>query len=351
MPRSPNTPAPPDLPLRVCAMTTGINSPSSRFRWRQYEPFLRSAGIEPHELSTRLGAIPPPGLRVRVPWLINNFWDAMRLARHANQYPLRFLQREMISTLSTAELTLKQPLVFDVDDAIFLNQRFGGVDRIARHASLVVCGNEFLANHFSRFARTTVLPTAVDTSRFVPISRGLRKRLIGWSGSSSGFEYLYAIEPALRAALDKLPDVKLRIVADKAPKFRSIPAAQLEYLPWHASSEVANIQELSVGIMPLSDSPWERGKCSFKMLTYMAVGVPVVVSAVGMNIQVMQQGQPGWMARNHDEWVDALVSLLSSETENVSMGDQGRRIVEAHYAASTVGARLASILKAECESA
>ncbi len=335
--------------LRVCAITPGPVFPSSRFRWQQYEPFLRDAQIEPTELHTKRGAIPPPSRVIRPAWLLANFLDARSVVRVANEFPVRFLQREMISTLCTAEVGLKSPLVFDVDDATFLNQRFGGVDRVAKRASLIVCGNEFLADHFSRFAEIKVLPTAVDTVRFSPAPLDARRRLIGWSGSSSGFQYLYQIEGALQTVLKKFPDVKLRVVADRAPRFKSLPESQVEFLVWNPATEVIHIQDLAIGIMPLNDSPWERGKCSFKMLTYMAVGVPVVVSPVGMNLQIMRQGEPGLMARNKDEWVDALSSLLTHESRSAEMGKQGRQIIETHYAAKNVGAELAAVLRQQAD--
>jgi glycosyltransferase involved in cell wall biosynthesis len=337
------------LSLRVCAITPGPSLPSSRFRWQQYEPFLRDAQIDPTELHTKRGAIPPPSRVIRPAWLLANFLDARSVVRVANEFPVRFLQREMISTLCTAEVGLKSPLVFDVDDATFLNQRFGGVDRVAKLASLIICGNAFLADHFSQFAEIKILPTAVDTVRFSPAPQSARRRVIGWSGSSSGFQYLYQIEDALRAVLNKFPDVKLRVVADQRPRFNSLPESQVEFLAWSPKTEVVHIQDLAIGIMPLADSPWERGKCSFKMLTYMAVGVPVVVSPVGMNLLIMKQGEPGLMARNTDEWVDALSSLLNDENRSAEMGKQGRQIIEAHYAAKNLGAELAAVLRQQAD--
>lgn len=331
--------------LRVCAITTGVNQPGSRFRWRQYVPFLAEAGIDSTEMHTRWGAYPPDTKLLRPLWLIANSISAARVAQNSNKYHVRFIQRELISTLSTGVSLLNQPFVFDVDDAIFLTQRFSSVDRIAKHASTIICGNEFLADYFSAFGQTKVLPTAVDTTRYQPSGMPKPGRLIGWSGSSSGFKYLYGIEPALKVILNKFPDVALKVVADKPPLFSQLPKEQVRFQKWHPDTEVSAIQDLTVGLMPLTDGLWERGKCSFKMITYMAVGVPVVVSAVGMNINVLQHGQAGFLVRSNDEWVDALSSLLTDQAMAEKMGCVGRDITEKYYATKIIGPVLASILR------
>lgn len=329
----------------MCALTTGLNQPGSRFRWRQYIPFLNRAGIDSVELYGRWGAYPPRSTAARPFWFLASTLAAANRVRSANRYQLRFLQREMISTFCTAETLLKHPFVFDIDDAVFLNQRLSGIDRIAERADLVICGNEFLAEHFSRFAKTVILPTAVDTQRFRPGSVPSQKRSIGWSGSSSGLHYVYSIEAALNTVLERFPDVTLKIVSDRPPAFSMIDGSRVEFQQWHPDTEVAALQDLSVGIMPLADGAWERGKCSFKMLTYMAVAVPVVVSAVGMNTEVLRLGRAGIAVKSIDGWVEALSVILRDDAASAEMGRVGRSTVEAHYATSIIGPRLAEILK------
>ena len=331
-------------PLRVCALTSGLNQPSSRFRWRQYITELRSKGIEPTELQTRWGAFPPQSKLMRPAWLMATFFGAANIVRKANSHHLRFLQREMISTLYSTERFLRKPFIFDVDDAIFLSQRFSGIDRIARQASLIVCGNSFLADHFSRFAPTVILPTAVDVNRFIPKRPAISTRTLGWSGSSSGFVYLYQIESALSVVLDRFPDVRLRIIADHPPNFLTIPRSRIDFMFWNPEIEIIGLQDLTVGIMPLANSLWEKGKCSFKMLTYMAVGIPVVVSDVGMNIEVMSHGCAGYLAKTSDDWIDALSVLLNDDEKNFSMGRTGRSVVEDHFATKIIGTQLAALL-------
>jgi glycosyltransferase involved in cell wall biosynthesis len=339
------TPAPPSAALRVAALTQGARVPSTRFRVEQHAARLAERGITLQHLPAAAGAYPPPGLLPRLRWLPVAVADAFHRVALAQDADVCLLQRELVSTLCTAELRIRSPLVFDVDDAVFLHQRFQATDRMARHASLVLCGNAYLADHYQRFARVEIVPTAVDTQRFRPAPRAGGRPVIGWSGSSSGFPYLLAIEPALRKVLQHHPEAVLHVVADRPPPFLTLPQDQVHYQPWHPDTEVQSLQQFHVGLMPLPDDPFTRGKCSFKMLTYMAVGIPVVVSPVGMNADVLKHGRCGLAAVSEGDWVDAIGQLLDAASLGEAMGAEGRRIVEAHYSAAQVGDHLASLLR------
>lgn len=264
----------------------------------------------------------------------------------SNRYDLRFLQRNLTATLCTWEPLLRKPFVFDVDDAIFLGSRGSSANRIARSASLIICGNNFLAEHFSHHGSVVVLPTAVDTLRFIPrVAPPPEKPVIGWSGSSSGLKYLYRIESAILTLLRKHPDAIIKVVSDKPPVFKTLPADQVIYEQWRSDREVAVLHEFTVGIMPLEDDLWARGKCSFKMLTYMSVGLPVVVSPVGMNVEVLAHGPCGFSAKTNDDWVDAISSLLSAPALADQMGHTGRKIIEALYARNVIAPQLEKMLR------
>lgn len=333
---------------KLVGITQGENVPSTRFRWSQYVDDLKNYGFEVSELGSSFGAY-APSLRISRPaWLVGSMAEGLVRTMRANRYDLRFLQRNLTATLCTWELALRKPFVFDVDDAIFLGSRGASADRIVRAASLTICGNNFLADHFSLHGPVAVLPTAVDTSRFVPRSGPLSSRpIIGWSGSSSGLKYLYGIEPAIKKLLLKFPDIIFKVVSDKAPIFTTLPISQVLYEPWCEEREVAVLHEFTVGIMPLEDDLWSRGKCSFKMLTYMAAGLPVVVSPVGMNVEIMDRGDHGFAAKTPDDWIDAISSLLSKPTLAEQMGQVGRQIVETHYSRNVVAPKLAQLLKAQ----
>ena len=132
----------------------------------------------------------------------------------------------------------------------------------------------------------------MDTQRFIPaLTKGNGERdVIEWTGTSDNFRYLYEIEPALAEVLKAYPGVTLRIIADARPSFCNIPEERIEFIRWSPENEVKGIQGMSIGIMPLEDSAWARGKCSFKMFQYMACGIPVVVSPIGMNVKVLSMG-------------------------------------------------------------
>lgn len=331
--------------LRVAALTQGMRVPSTRFRVEQHIEDLSRLGIDVDHQPARHGAYPPDGTLQRVGWLPRAVADAARRAWRANDADVCLLQRELVSTLHTAERLIRRPVVLDVDDAVFLHKRGRLVDSIARRAALIICGNSFLADHFSALGSVAILPTAVDASRFVPADAGTTRPVIGWSGSSSGFTYLESIQEPLRIVLERFPDAIFSVIADRAPALPMLPAKQLRFTRWQAETEVQGLQSFTIGIMPLSDTPWSRGKCSFKMLTYMAVGIPVVVSPVGMNREVLALGECGLAALGVDGWVDALTDLLRAQQRSLEMGSVGRRIVESHFSRDVVAPQLAGLLR------
>lgn len=334
-----------DMP-RLVGITQGVSQPSTRFRWSQYVEDLKENGFNVSELRSYFGAYAPASHIRRPAWLAATMAESLMRTLRANQYDLRFLQRNLTATLCTWEPLLRKPFVFDVDDAIFLGPRGASADHIARSASLIICGNNFLANHFSRHGHVVVMPTAVDTSRFVLRAGQMTSRpVIGWSGSSSGLKYLYGIESAIQRLLYRHPEALFKVVSDKAPIFKTLPSDRVLYEPWSPDREVAALHGFTVGIMPLADDLWARGKCSFKMLTYMSVGLPVVVSPVGMNVEILDQGHCGFAAKTPDDWVDAISNLLSDPALAGQMGRTGRRIIEARYARNVIAPQLAQLLK------
>jgi glycosyltransferase involved in cell wall biosynthesis len=340
--------------LRVIAYTGGHNAPARVPRVQQYIPYLKLRDIEVTESPSRAGLYPPErGLWKRVVWGLWNLADHLSTFGQSYQYDVTLLQREMLSTFVTFEPFTKRPRVLDVDDAIWVHRGGGFARRLARSCDHVICGNSFLAEGFSRWnPNVSVLPTAVDTRRFVPISGGHRagRPVIGWTGLSSGSRYLYSIEDALGDVLRHHPEAVLRIVSDQPPQFRLLPADQVEYVPYSREREVADIQEMTVGIMPLDDSDGARGKCSFKMIRYMSCGIPVVVGRFGMNAEILQQGEIGFGAAQHKDWVDALETLLASPDLCARMGQAGRAVAEKHYSVEMLAPRLAKILRSQIES-
>jgi glycosyltransferase involved in cell wall biosynthesis len=269
------------------------------------------------------------------------------MALESHRYDLTFLQREMLSTFVTFEPFTKRPRVLDVDDALWAYRGGHFARRLARLCDQIICGNNFLAEEFARSnPNVSILPTPVDTARLAPRARdnGQKAPVIGWLGLSSGFRFLYGIEPALRVLLRRHPEVRLRIVSDQPPRFSSLPSEQVDLVPYKRETETAEFQNVSLGIMPLDDGVKSRGKCSFKMLQYMACGVPVVVSPIGMNAEVLRLGEVGFGPTSSDEWVDCIEMLLKNPDLAIRMGQAGRAVAVKHYSVEVLAPKLAGTL-------
>jgi len=344
-------PAPP--PLRVAAITGGLNEPSSRFRVRQYIPMLAENGIAVKEyipFKSRsdthwYNSYPLPvqvlpqlwatALRVvaKVPAIVGSY-----------QADITWIQREFLTPVASTEVLTHRPRLFDVDDAIWLRMRAtsGFAKWIARRMDGVICGNQWIADYFADCGTPSwVIPTGVDTDYWHPPTEpSSRPFQFGWMGTSGNLRYLYEIEDALAAVLGKCPDARLLVVSDKAPKFSRLPMDRVIYLPWTAGGEADTMRQMDVGLMPLEDSEWERGKCSFKALTYMASGIPIVVSPVGMNQELLASGKVGFGPKGPDEWVDVLSHLYQDDAVRRAMGAEGRLAIADRYAIDVTGRQL-----------
>jgi glycosyltransferase involved in cell wall biosynthesis len=247
-------------------------------------------------------------------------------------------------------------LVYDVDDAIWLSGRrdAGGHPLarlkaarrkaiwLARRASVVVAGNAILAEWFERYAdNVVVVPSLVE-----PADIALRQHqeadelVVGWIGSSTTAPYLADATDAISAAARALPTKRLRLLV-VGGRALAIPGVTTEAMPWSVEHERDALARMDVGIMPLPDNPWTRGKCAYKSLQYMAAGVPVVADDVGITGHVLGAGSAGLIATGKTAWTDALVDLLSDVTHRRTVGLNGRRRVEAEFSPSRWSATLA----------
>ena len=335
--------------LKVTALTGSTQVPSARFRVGQYLPRMRENGIDLNWLPAPVSGYPPVRRWLRPMWL--PVAVAARFPGVAATWSsdVTLIGREFISTLSTLEFLTGRPRVFDIDDAVWLRRGGGFARHLARRMDIVVAGNEFLAEWFGRYCPDVeILPTAVDCDRFVPRSESGtngKPTVIGWTGTSSNLPFLYEIEEALARVMRERPDVRFKVSSDRRPGFRHLPGDRVDYVPWSLDNEVGFIQSLDVGLMPLADNEWSRGKCAYKMLLYLSCGVPVVVSPVGVNAQVLQAAEVGLGARDHDEWRNGILALLADDGGLKEMGTRGRELVVENFSAAVLGGRLARILK------
>lgn len=353
--------------IKVAALTSGKNVPSTRFRIRQHIERLQRAGIDVREYAPtivrfedllNLFQVESPGYNIRP---ICALWEGLKLLTripgileswHAQ---VTWLGREMFPGFLTFEPLIKRPYVFDVDDAIWLRRPFGrsAVSKIAKNAAIVLAGNTYIANWFSSYARDVrIVPTAIDTDRFVPRTlsdtRYNGRFVVGWTGLSSNLKHLNKIEIALENFFKTHKHSELLVISDQPPRFHRLRPEWVQYIRWSPSVEAEAVRQMDVGLMPLPDDDWTRGKCSFKMLQYMACGLPVVVSPVGMNAEILSMGTVGFPAKIEPDWYDALDHLYKNRALVHKYGAIGRLIAEQHFSLNVVSSNIARIFKELC---
>jgi glycosyltransferase involved in cell wall biosynthesis len=212
-----------------------------------------------------------------------------------------------------------------------------------RGAAMVIAGNLYLAEYAQRAgaARVEVVPTVVDLKRYCAGVRDASVPFtIGWIGSPPTARYLERVAPALAAACQ---GGRARVVAVGSGPV-SLPAVPLEVRPWAHHTEAAEIRRFDVGIMPMPDDPWARGKCGFKLIQYMACGVPVIASPVSANLDIVSHGANGLLAASQDEWIAALEALRVDPQLRERLGTAGRHTVEQRYSLDVTAPRLADLL-------
>ena len=328
---------------------------SSRIRFLQFLPALEAQGftfeVQPlldNAYVRSLYGGPPVGAVS----LAMSYVRRLRALKRRLRYDVVWLEKEALPWLPAwVEIARLQgiPYVVDYDDAWFhryqshwLSPILGHkIDAVMRVAHTVVAGNDFLARH-ARAAgarHVEIVPSAIDLARYqnLPARSAGGPMNVGWIGIPLNAHYLTIVAPALRA----IEGINLQVVGGPVPvELAGIPA---ESFPWTEDSEIERIAAFDVGIMPLHDTPWERGKCAYKLLQVMAAGKPVIASPVGANRQVVRHGVNGFLAETTEQWSDALRALTDPELRR-RMGEEARRTVADHYATAIIAQRLGSIL-------
>ncbi|MFV1977800.1 MAG: glycosyltransferase family 4 protein [Myxococcota bacterium] len=252
-------------------------------------------------------------------------------------------------------LRCRCPVIFDMDDALDLpppshlqtaraRRRFRrNLQATVDAADLVLCGNAELKARV-RHHHVEILPTPIDCARFQPSaiapSRGPD---IGWVGHSDNLGFVEGIAGALRNVAERLTGARIVIVADQQPELSGL---EVEFRRWTLDREVSCFDGMRVGMMPLDDTPWTRAKCSFKLLQFMALGIPTVASPVGMNTRVIDHGRNGLLAATDEEWIHSLDRLLRDEAFARSISAEGRRSVVRNYSLEVLSPRLTNALLA-----
>ena len=348
--------------MRVLALPRYSSlGPSSRIRFYQYIPYLASNGVElqvaplldDNYVSGLYAGKHQSSLRVAKDY-------ASRLARlfTVGSFDLLWIEKELFPWLPkwVEGLLAKTGIsyVVDYDDAVFhrydmhanplIRASLGkGIDAVMRHAGIVVAGNDYLAGRARRAGagRIEYLPSVVDTNRYSIHENAGEKFRIGWIGSPVTAPYLGLVRDALEQASQQL-DAQLVLVG--AGSQDPLPGLEKEVLTWSEAGEVAAIQSFDVGIMPLPDGPFERGKCGYKLIQYMACGLPVIASPVGVNTRIVEQGRTGFLASSTADWVEAFIALARNVGMRSTMGKAGRQKIEQEYSLQMAAPRLLEIL-------
>ena len=344
--------------MRVCAITSGTRTPAARFRIRQHVAALAGHGITVVEHPPSIPqAMPLPGPLARMrrrhlgpvtaAWLAGHAAARLPALLASRSADAVWLERVFAPGFDWLVRGLKKPIVLDVDDAIWLEGLAGrATPRRARAAAAVIAGNHYLADWFSAYCpRVHVVPTAIDCQRIQPAARTGPGFVMGWTGTSGNFPYLAAIEPALEAVLREIPGSSLIVVADRPPSLPRLAGRPVRFVRWSVAAEVEALAAMDVGLMPLADDEWTRGKCSFKMLQYMAAGLPSVVSPVGMNREVLALGESGIDAVDRDQWIDALRALAADPDRRARLGAAGRAVALAHFDVPVVARQIAAVFQ------
>ncbi len=351
--------------MRVVAFTkTSAIGPSSRYRYYQFQGPLKDHGID-LRIRPLFGAGWFAILRVRskaIRLVLQTIYTLVRFANRALQ--LAFLPRvdlvvvehQLFPYLSAfAERRLKrrdQRFTIEFDDAIYKTRRHGEkMAELCRLADLVVVGNRFLADYVrAQGGKAEIVPTTIDLSRYgapAPVREDPRPFTIGWIGLPYNFTALEALLEPLHRLLAAHGGIELHVVSAGLPSLPNVPLRRVE---WSEASEIESIRRFDVGVMPLPDDEWARGKCALKILQYFAAGVPVVASPVGVNAEIVVPGENGLLARTPEEWYEALSRLAGVGAAHESaaalrsrLAAQGRRTVELHFSRDAWTPKLARI--------
>ncbi|MBI5431728.1 MAG: glycosyltransferase family 4 protein [Planctomycetes bacterium] len=327
--------------MKLCAIAKGVDIPSSRIRVHQMAPYLGRHGIE-------LVVHPFP----------QSFAERRRLQAELAQADVVLVHKELPTFFKSLWLRrIRKPLVFDFDDAVFLRKRLRKGTYFSHHRmrrfkrmlsiyDAVIAGNEFLGDA----CRASGLPLLVAPSP-VPtdVPRASERApnavpRIAWVGLGTNLTYLRQLAAPLRELAQRI-DYRLVVISNAELDPESMGGVPIENVAWSLAGQERELAKCDVGIMPLElDSPWSKGKCAYKLLQYMAAGLPVVATNVGMNAQVVAHDESGLLVETDADWTAALERLLRDRALGLRLGSAGRARIERDFSYETIAASWAGFL-------
>ncbi|MBL6690643.1 MAG: glycosyltransferase family 4 protein [Pseudomonadales bacterium] len=318
--------------MKALFIGKSAHNPSTRYRLEPVAQWLREAG---HEVMVSY----EPG-----------FFEQLKLLLAAGSVDVVFIQRKLLSGLMVRLLRSRvSRMTFDFDDAVFL--RSNGLvseTRISRFKTVVslsdhiFAGNRYLCDAAMRYGESPeITPTCVDVVRYEPAVRKLEEFTLVWIGSSSTSRYLESIREELEEIGRQLPRIRLRVIADF--EF-SLEHMEVDNVTWSEELEVSALKECHVGIAPMKDDNWTRGKCALKVIQYMAAGLPVVSSDVGANRDVLEEGETGFLVSGRNQWSSTINRLEASAETRARMGANAREQAEQRYSLTMISKKVADRL-------
>ena len=328
-------------------------SPSQRYRFEQYFNFLKENGVE-CELSYLISEkddiiLYQPGKLVgKFVIFTKSILKRLKDIRRAKNYDFVFIQREAFMTGTTFfEHKLsktKAKIIYDFDDSIWLTDKNeankklsflknpGKTAEIIKICDVVVAGNQYLADYAMQFnPNVKIIPTTIDTDWYKPNIKANDETSIclGWSGSFSTLKHFVLAVPALLRIKEKFGGaIHFKLIGDENYLNQDL---DLKGVAWNSTTEIKDLSDIDIGIMPLPDDEWSKGKCGLKGLQYMGLGIPTVMSPVGVNTDIIADGENGFLADSAEEWVEKLSLLIENKALRAKIGQNGRTTVVNHY--------------------
>ena len=327
-------------------------APSQRFRFEQYISFFEDQGYSIEFYSflsdkTWKALYKEGSFFAKTFGMLGSFWRRFLLMFKLRSADLIFIHREasMVGPPMFEWIiakVLRKKYIYDFDDAIWLpnysdsNARFqrlkayGKVKKIMKWAHVVSAGNEHLSNFAKQYnSNVRIIPTTIDLENVHTLSTNQQVEIpiIGWTGTHTTMNYLEEIVPILKE-LERTHNFIFRVISNQAPDFE---LKSLEFVKWNKESEIEDLAKINIGIMPLTDTIWAKGKCGFKGLQYMALEIPSVMSPVGVNTSIVDHGTNGFLCSSPEEWKQTLIQLLEDESLRVKIGKMGHQTVKERY--------------------
>ncbi|GIV33708.1 MAG: glycosyl transferase [Chitinophagales bacterium] len=327
-------------------------APSQRFRFEQYFAHLQRAGIR-YTVSSFIDRdtwkilYKKGHLGAKLLGMVKGIFRRIRDVFRAHQYDYVFIHREAapfgppVFEWLIARVVRKK-MIYDFDDAIWLEnvsesnrvfsrlKWYGKVQSVCQWAHLISVGNDYLRDYALQYNRNVVVnPTVVDTEHHYNRLKEHRegKVVIGWTGTHTTLRYFETVCPILKSIEEK-QNVEIRVIADMLP---AVPLKTLQFIRWNKTTEIDDLLTFDIGIMPLVDNAWTRGKCGFKLIQYLALSIPAVASEGAMSRKIIDHQVNGYICQTPEEWEEALLSLINDTSRRKQFGLAGRKKIESHF--------------------